>query len=382
MEARIALEEALPVLGDYELSGSPTFYPSSPNMYVWKKLPVTFGRSAVGSAPRSHTDEVKHRTTSVTVATSELELDLEVAAKQMVSEGVAELVLKDPHGRSLPEWVAGAHVDLILKAAPTRQYSLCGDPADRSTYRLGVLRDEDGRGSSRYVHDTVQPGDAVRIRGPRNNFPLAPSPRYLFVAGGIGITPMLPMIRAAEASGAAWRLVYGGRQRRSMAFVDELATYGDRVSICPQDETGLLDLAGLLGTPQQDTLVYCCGPEPLLAAMEKSCGEWPSGSLHIERFAPRPLGQVLNESFEVVLQRSGRSLSIPADRSILSVVEDDGIGVLSSCAEGTCGSCEVTVLAGEPDHRDSVLDDLERAANDCMMICVSRSRTPRLVLDL
>jgi ferredoxin-NADP reductase len=255
--------------------------------------------------------------------------------------------------------------------------------AETTAYRRGVLRDPDGRGSSRFVHDRLRAGDTVRVRGPRNNFPLVDSPRYLFVAGGIGITPVLAMIRAAETGGAHWELVYGGRRRASMAFLDELAQYGDRVSVRPQDETGLLDLDTLLGTPRPDTLVYCCGPEPLLAAVEQRCAGWPRGALHVERFAPRPQTEpVRTEAFEVVLQRSELTLTVPPDRSILSVVEEAGVGVLSSCAEGTCGTCETAVVEGVPDHRDSVLDPEEREADDCMMICVSRSRGPRLVLDL
>ena len=379
LEARIALEEALPVLGDYELAGPPTFYPSSPNMYVWKNLPITFGRSG----RRPHVEAVHHRTTTVTLATSEFEAEARVAAKEEVADGVVALTLREAGGRPLPAWEPGAHVDLVLDGAPTRQYSLCGNPADHSAYRLGVLRDPDGRGSSRFVHDRLRAGDTVRVRGPRNNFPLVDSPRYLFIAGGIGITPVLAMIRAAEAAGADWELVYGGRRRASMAFLDELAQYGDRVSVRPQDETGLLDLDTLLGTPRPDTLVYCCGPEPLLAAVEQRCSGWPRGALHVERFAPRPqTAPVRAEAFEVVLQQSELSLTVPPDRSILSVVEEAGIGVLSSCAEGTCGTCETAVLDGVPDHRDSVLTDDEREANDCMMICVSRSTTARLVLDL
>jgi ferredoxin-NADP reductase len=296
---------------------------------------------------------------------------------------VVALTLRGTGDQPLPAWEPGAHVDLVLDGAPTRQYSLCGDPADHSGYRLGILRDPEGRGSSLFVHDRLQVGDTVRVRGPRNNFPLVASPRYLFVAGGIGITPILPMIRAAEAAGADGRLVYGGRRRASMAFLDELARHGDLVTICPQDETGLLDLDALLGTPQPDTLVYCCGPEPLLAAVEQRCAAWPPQSLHVERFAPRPQAEpVRTTAFEVVLQQSGLTLTVPPDRSILGVVEDAGVGVLSSCAEGTCGTCETTVLDGVPDHRDSVLDETERQANDCMMICVSRSCTERLVLDL
>src|SRR3954469_1087823 len=330
LEARVALEEALPVLGDYDLAGPAGFYPSSPNMYVWKNLPVTFdppGRR------RSHVEAVHHRTTTVTLATSEVETRARVAAKQEVAEGVVTLVLRDAEGHPLPAWEAGAHVDLVLDGAPTRQYSLCGEPADRHEYRVGVLRDPAGRGSSRFVHDHLQVGDTVRVRGPRNNFPLAPSPRYLFIAGGIGITPVLPMIRAADSAGADWRLVYGGRQRASMAFLDELARYGNRVSVRPQDETGLLDLDALLATPRPGTLVSCGGPEPLLAAVEQRCAGWPPRSLNVERFAPKALTEpVRTEAFEVVLQQSGLTVTVPPDRSILSVVEEAGIGVLSSCA--------------------------------------------------
>jgi ferredoxin-NADP reductase len=205
----------------------------------------------------------------------------------------------------------------------------------------------------------------------------------VFIAGGIGITPMLPMVAAAEAAGSTWELLYGGRRRTSMAFVDELAAYGDRVTLWPQDEAGLLDLDALLGAPRADTLVYACGPEPLLAAVEQRCAGWPHGALHLERFSPKPMGEpVRAEAFEVVLERSGITVSVPPGRSIMTVVEEAGVAVVSSCAEGTCGTCETRVVEGLPDHRDSVLRDEERAANDCMMICVSRSCGDRLVLDL
>lgn len=331
--------------------------------------------------PAEHIDTLQHKTTSTTVVAKEFEADVLVVEKHEVAEGVVTLKLRSVEGH-LPTWTAGAHIDLILPDAPTRQYSLCGSSSEHS-YRVGVLRDPNGRGSSLYVHDQLEAGDIVRIRGPRNNFPLVGSPRYIFIAGGIGVTPILAMIAEAENAGADWKLVYGGRTRPSMAFLDELAGYGDRVSVQPQDEVGLLDLESLLGAPQPDTLVYCCGPEPLLAAVEQRCASWPSGSLHVERFAPRkPAGPVVNDSFEVVLAQSELTLVVPADRSILNVLEEAGVHVLYSCGEGTCGTCEVKVLAGEPEHRDSVLTDAERKANDCMMVCVSRSCSKRLVLDV
>ena len=333
--------------------------------------------------PKPHVEAVSHHSTTLTLATREFEAEVRVEDKADAAGGVVALTLREVEDRPLPRWEPGAHVDLVLEGAPTRQYSLCGDLDDHHVWRLGILRDAEGSGGSLFVHDRLAVGDTVRVRGPRNNFQLVPSPRYLFIAGGIGITPMLPMITAAEASGSEWELVYGGRQRDSMAFLDELARYGERVSVRPQDESGLLDLDALLGEPRPDTLVYCCGPEPLLVAVEERCHAWPRGSLHVERFNAKPLTEpVLSDSFEVHLAQSELTFTVSPDESILSLVEGAGIGVLSSCAEGTCGTCETPVLEGIPDHRDSVLDEDEQDANDCMMICVSRSCTPRLVLDL
>jgi ferredoxin-NADP reductase len=314
---------------------------------------------------------------------TEVELDLVVTERWDAAAEVVALELRDPDGGTLPAWEPGAHIDLILDDGLTRQYSLCGDPADRTRWRIGVLREPDGRGGSAFVHDKLVPGVTAAARGPRNHFPLEPAPRYRFIAGGIGITPILPMLAAATAAGADWTLTYGGRTAASMAFVDELRAYGDRVRLRPQNEHGLLDLDALLGEPTPDTLVYCCGPGPLLDAVEERCASWPSGALHVERFTPKEQGEpVLHDSFEVELAQSATTLTVPPDRSILEVVEDAGVFVLSSCREGTCGTCETGVLAGEVDHRDSLLTDEERAANDTMFICVSRAACPRLVLDL
>lgn len=305
--------------------------------------------------------------------------ELMLVRKETVADGVALLTLRRPDGGPAPSWEPGAHIDVVVAPGLTRQYSLCGDPADRSELRIAVLREAAGRGGSRAVHDDLGEGDVVTVEGPRNNFPLVPASRYLFVAGGIGITPLLPMIAAVQARGADWRLAYGGRTRGSMAFHAGLrASYGDRVTLFPQDETGLLDLDALLGGPPPGTEVYCCGPEPLLAAVEARC---PAGSLHVERFTP-VAATGPRAAFEVELAVSGRTLAVPPDRSILQTVEEAGIPVLSSCREGTCGTCETTVLGGVPEHRDALLTEDERAACDTMMICVSRSRSPRLVLEL
>lgn len=311
---------------------------------------------------------------------------LAVVERIEAADRVAVLTLRHPQGADLPVWDPGAHVDLLLADGLTRQYSLCGRPADAATWRIAVLREPAGRGGSAFVHDTLTPGTLVRVRGPRNHFALEPAPRYRFVAGGIGITPILPMLEAAEAAGADWRLLYGGRTRTSMAFVDELARYGSRVIIAPHDETGLLDLTAHVADAPSDTLVYCCGPGPLLDA---AAAAWPHDTLRTERFQPVAAtggagegGAAARRAFELVLARSGRTLSVSADASILETVRSAGVEVLYSCTEGTCGTCETEVLEGVPDHRDAVLTPAERAAGDTMMICVSRCVGDRLVLDL
>ncbi|MFI6494650.1 PDR/VanB family oxidoreductase [Streptomyces sp. NPDC050564] len=307
------------------------------------------------------------------------EAELVVGLRESAADGVLALTLRHPLGEELPSWEPGAHIDVVLGPGLERQYSLCGDPSDRRAWRIAVLREPDGRGGSSYVHEQLGQGDMVRVRGPRNHFGLRPAPRYRFIAGGIGITPILPMLAAAEATGAEWTLLYGGRSRRSMAFAEELSRYGDRVRIAPQDETGLLDLASVLADIPEDTLVYCCGPGPLLDAVEEAC---PSGLLHVERFQPKVQESGPDGEFEVVLERAGRTLTVPAGVSVLDTVRAAGVEVLYSCTEGTCGTCETDVLEGTPDHRDSVLTDEEREAGETMLICVSRCLGKRLVLDL
>jgi ferredoxin-NADP reductase len=308
-------------------------------------------------------------------------LELEVVELRVESAGVLSVVLADPERRLLPEWGPGAHVDLGLPDH-VRQYSLCGDVADRQHYRIAVLKEELSTGGSRYVHEVLRPGELVEIGGPRNHFALVEAEEYVFVAGGIGITPLLPMIRAVAASDRPWRLAYGGRRRASMAFLDELAGYGDRVSVWAADEVGLIDLAAVVGPPQDGVAVYSCGPEPLLVAVEAQCAQWPKGALHLERFKAKPRADVdpaTERSFDLVLERSRLRIPVPADRTVLDVLDDAGVDVPNACRDGVCGSCEVRVLAGIPDHRDSVLQPDDTGS---IMLCVSRARSSELVLDL
>lgn len=305
-----------------------------------------------------------------------------VIGKHVEAEGVVSLTLAAPDGGRLPDWAPGAHIDLVLPTGTVRQYSLCGDRFDAHRYRIGVLREPTGRGGSAHVHDRLQPGDVVGLGGPRNNFPLAPAEDYLFVAGGIGITPLLPMIAQAAALGAEWRLLYGGRTRASMAFLDELTGYGERVLVRPQDECGLLDLPGFLGRPIEGRRVYSCGPAPLLAALASATTDWPAHAVRTERFVAEAGAPVRSTPFEVELARTRRTVTVTPGVSVLDAVQAAGVDLLSSCRQGTCGTCETDVLAGVPDHRDAILDDADRAAGTCMFPCVSRSCSDRLVLDL
>lgn len=313
----------------------------------------------------------------------EQERDLVVSSAVEVADGVVSLTLSPRNGAAMPRWKPGAHIDLVLRPDLVRQYSLCGDPADAQSLRIGVLREPAGRGGSQLIHDSLTEGSTVRVRGPRNHFPFVESPRYVFIAGGIGITPILPMIAQANATDADWRLYYAGRSRTTMAYLDELRRYAERVQIYAKDEVGRLDLALLLRDPQPDTAVYCCGPEGLLDAVEELCAAWPEGALHVERFVARKqTGPVTNTEFELRLARSGLTLTVPENKSIFDVVQEAGVSVLGSCYEGICGTCEQAVLDGEVEHRDSVLSSREQAANDTMMICVSRCRSRRLTLDI
>ncbi len=369
LEIRIMFETLLPRLASIEQAGDIVRVRSNFVNGI-KRFPVRV------------TVRGRHMTETRT-SLREHEGDLVVEAVDHVADEVVAVTLADPGGEALPPWTPGAHVDLILEPGLVRQYSLCGSPSDSGTIRVAILKAPGGRGGSAFVHERVHPGSLVRVRGPRNHFPLVGSPRYLFIAGGIGITPLLPMIAEASAAGAAWTLLYGGRSRASMAFVDELAPYSDRITLVPQDELGVLDLDNALGDPQDDTLVYCCGPEALLAAVEQRCASWPAGALHVERFAAKPAeADAAGKRFELVLARSGLTLTVPADRSVFDVVQEAGVSILGSCHEGICGTCEQIVLDGEVDHRDSILTEDEQALNETMMICVSRCRSDRLTLDL
>ena len=285
---------------------------------------------------------------------------------ERVADDVVSLVLRGDEG-PLEAWEPGAHIDLALPNWLTRQYSLCGDPGDLSAYRIAVRLDPLSRGGSEYIHWYLSPGRTLEVSSPRNHFPLVPAPEYLFLAGGIGITPIVPMLRAAVAAGAAASLVYAGRSASTMPFAAELgATYGDRVSLFSQGRPDLASFAEFAGE------VYCCGPASMLAAAE---AVFPR--VHAERFQPTQRVFGPDEPFEVVCGRSGATIQVPADESLLDALNHAGKPVPSGCREGVCGSCELTVLDGEPEHRDDIGAPAGR-----MYPCVSRALSSRLVLDV
>jgi ferredoxin-NADP reductase len=310
-------------------------------------------------------------------------LELAVARRTTVARDVVEFELHRVGGGELPEWQPGAHIDVVTGAGFVRQYSLCGDPGDRTSYRVAVLRQAESRGGSAWLHERLQEGDRVVVSGPRNHFPLEPGPRYVFLAGGIGITPLLTMIHRVSCEGADWALHYGGRTRASLAYADELrAVDAGRVRLLPFDECGLIDLGAALGDVTPETHVYCCGPEPLIRAAEVACAR-RGLRLRAERFSPKQDDSSrIDSPFTVRIASTGTELTVPVGRSVVDVLVEAGVDVLTSCEEGTCGTCETVVLDGRPDHRDSVLTAEERAAGDRILPCVSRSFTPQLVLDL
>lgn len=300
-----------------------------------------------------------------------------------LADGIVQLRLQPAASQgSFPPWEPGAHVDVILPDGTIRQYSLCGEPSNAHEYQLAVLREPNSRGGSRQIHEDLSVGTELDLIGPRNNFQLVESDKYIFIAGGIGITPILTMIEAVDKAGAEWQLIYGGRAEATMAYRDRLEKHADKVIYWPEDQFGLIDLDRFLGTPHDDTLIYCCGPEPLLNAVEARCQKWKPNSLHLERFVPLEVDTTGDTSFQVELRQSNMTLEVPADKSILDTVTDAGVFVPRSCTEGTCGSCETPVLSGTPDHRDVVLSPEEQEASETMMLCVSRAKCPRLVLDI
>ncbi|MBL1074456.1 oxidoreductase [Nocardia sp. 2] len=307
------------------------------------------------------------------VRRSGFDLDVVVRAVHAEAADVISLTLERPGGERLPSWRPGSHLDVFLPSGRQRQYSLCGYPSDRRRYRIAVRRIADGDGGSVEMHG-LRPGDTLRIRGPRNAFTFVENaPSYLFLAAGIGITPILPMVRAAGSRG---RLVYLGRRRETMPFLDELPA---RADIRTDDEAGPHDIAGILATAKPGAAVYVCGPPPVLEAAQRSLFVInPTASLHTERFSALPVTG--GHDFDITLARTGISVRAGSTETALEAIRRVKPDVVYSCRQGFCGTCRIRVLAGEVDHRDRLLTDGDRAGH--MLTCVSRADGDALVLDL
>lgn len=310
--------------------------------------------------------------------------EVTVVSRIAATDAVTLLELASVDGTPLPAWEPGSHIDVLMPSGLVRQYSLCGDPA-APNWRIAVLREEVSRGGSEWIASSVTEGTTLRLAGPRNHFAFAPTAgsSVLFFAAGIGITPIAPMAATAAAAGLDYRVHYSGRARDTMAMLDELeGAHGERLVAHVSSEGSRVDLAEALGSAPAGAVVYACGPGEYLEAVS-AAAEAAGLDLHLERFeAVEAAAPVWEGAFEVELALTGVTVEVPPGRSILEVAEENGAFVLSSCTEGTCGTCETPVLEGEIDHRDSILTPQERARGDVMYVCVSRAACPKLVLEL
>jgi vanillate monooxygenase ferredoxin subunit len=314
-------------------------------------------------------------------------IEVRVAAKTCEAEGICSYELVRLDGAPLPPFEAGAHIDVHAGDKHIRQYSLCNAPHETHRYLIGVLRDPGSRGGSLAMHEAVHAGSVLRISAPRNHFPLVDAPRTLLIAGGIGVTPILAMAEALASKGAAFEMHYCARSPERTAFRDRIAASGFSRQVHFHYDAGdaaqKLDLPALLAAPL-DTHLYVCGPSGFIECVLASARAlgWPEAQLHVEYFSGAVVDTAGDQPFDVKLASSGRVLTVPAGRSVIQVLAEQGIDVPYSCEEGVCGTCLTRVLEGVPDHRDLYLTDEEHAANDQFTPCCSRAKTSMLVLDI
>lgn len=314
-----------------------------------------------------------------------MDLSVEVVGKRAPATDVAELTLAARDGSQLPAWSAGSHIEIALPGDLRRRYSLCGDPVDRHEYKVAVLRTTDSRGGSIAVHDTLAVGDTVRISSPINRFALEPAGSYVFFAGGIGVTPIRPMVENCHARAVDWQLHYGGRSRQSMAFATDLVDRhgSERVRLYPQRETGYIDVETVLKGAEPDALIYVCGPQAfieLVRTQARALGRL--GQVRSELFiAENESAPDSDKAFEIHLAATGITVTVPRRTSALEAILAAGVVMEYDCQSGVCGTCITRVVSGAVDHRDHVLSDGERESNTSMAPCVSRARRSPLVLD-
>lgn len=314
-------------------------------------------------------------------------LRLRVQAIRLQADGIHAFELVDPDGTELPPATAGAHVDVHLPGGLMRSYSLAGDPADRTVWTLGVLREVNGQGGSNTMHDSVRVGELLTVSAPRNAFAMVPGAAHtVLLAGGIGITPIKAMAHTLTAEGKSFELHYCARTARNIAFTRELRALVPPDRLHFHFDNGVpgqgLNITNLLKQQPAGAHLYYCGPGGLMKACDQASTHWASGSVHFEHFKPPEpaLKNVPDASFEVRLARTGITVPVLPDQTIVRAIELAGHRVPTSCLSGLCGSCKVNYLEGEVEHNDYILSDEEKTR--CLTLCVSRSRSPILVLDL
>lgn len=308
----------------------------------------------------------------------------EVVYRHKITEDSIEIGLNPATNRDFAAWEPGAHIDVVIPEHGVRQYSLLGDMKTPNLWKIAIQREEHGRGASKYLCDQLEVGDTLEVGLPRNNFPLESSKFYCFVAGGIGITGLLPMIETVAAANEGWTLHFLGKSEIRMPYLQYLRDqFPNQVITHESSNRTRIDIEKLLASQMPGTSIYACGPEGLLDELEHRCESIPSLDLHIERFSPKKITrELVNKEFSVVCKKSQIEVTVPEDESIFMALDFAGVELEGDCMEGTCGACVTEVLSGDIDHRDSILSPIEQSQNNKMMICVSRSLGTSLELNI
>lgn len=310
------------------------------------------------------------------------DIKMRVEARRPLTQHICEFTLRPVEDVELPAFEPGAHITIETPSGAMRRYSLINDGSAPDFYKIAIKREAESRGGSASMHDAAQAGTELRVQPPENSFPLSEAPEYLLIAGGIGVTPIYAMAQHLERQGKPFQVIYCTRTKEDSAYLEDMQeAFGDRLTVHHDngDPDEVYEFWDHFEEPRK-MHVYCCGPEPLMEEIEAISGHWPEGRVNFEDFKPVEVVRADDQPFDVKLEKSGKTVTVPADRSILEALREAGVATVSSCESGTCGTCKTRLISGEVEHRDMVLMDHEQA--DHIMICVSRAKDGDLVLDL